>query len=76
MWKKPRIPNPRQKDSLTDSLIYTPFVLVLAFVVGLVTRNVELAITILVLGCPGALVIGVPIECGRNWKWCKTWSFV
>jgi Cd2+/Zn2+-exporting ATPase len=44
------------------SKYYTPFVLVLAFVVGLVTRNVELAITILVLGCPGALVIGVPVS--------------
>ncbi|NLN04737.1 MAG: heavy metal translocating P-type ATPase [Clostridiaceae bacterium] len=44
------------------SKYYTPFVLVLAFVVGLATRNVELAITILVLGCPGALVIGVPVS--------------
>ena len=26
------------------------------------TRNIELAITILVLGCPGALVIGVPVS--------------
>lgn len=41
---------------------YTPAVLVLALVVWLVTRNIELAITILVLGCPGALVIGVPVS--------------
>lgn len=41
---------------------YTPAVLVLGFVVWLLTRNVELAITILVLGCPGALVIGVPVS--------------
>ncbi len=41
---------------------YTPAVLVLALVVCLVTRNIELAITILVLGCPGALVIGVPVS--------------
>ena len=41
---------------------YTPAVLVLGLVVGLITRNVELAITILVLGCPGALVIGVPVS--------------
>lgn len=41
---------------------YTPAVLLIAFVVWLVTRNVELAITILVLGCPGALVIGVPVS--------------
>ena len=36
--------------------------LLLAFVVWLFTQNVELAITILVLGCPGALVIGVPVS--------------
>lgn len=41
---------------------YTPAVLVLAFVVWLFSRNIELAITILVLGCPGALVIGVPVS--------------
>lgn len=44
------------------SKYYTPAVLVLAFAVWLITRNVELAITILVLGCPGALVIGVPVS--------------
>ena len=41
---------------------YTPIVLVLALIVGLVTRNIELAITVLVLGCPGALVIGIPVS--------------
>ncbi|MDT2757526.1 heavy metal translocating P-type ATPase [Enterococcus asini] len=41
---------------------YTPIVLLLAFVVWAVTGNLELAITILVLGCPGALVIGVPVS--------------
>lgn len=41
---------------------YTPFVLVLAFVVWVVSQDIELAITILVLGCPGALVIGVPVS--------------
>lgn len=44
------------------SKYYTPAVLLLAFVVWLISRNVELAITILVLGCPGALVIGVPVS--------------
>ena len=42
------------------SKYYTPGVLVIAFIVWLFSRNIELAITILVLGCPGALVIGVP----------------
>lgn len=41
---------------------YTPFVLLLALVVGLISWNLSLAITILVLGCPGALVIGVPVS--------------
>lgn len=41
---------------------YTPIVLLLALVVWAFTRNLELAITILVLGCPGALVIGVPVS--------------
>ncbi len=41
---------------------YTPAVLALGAIVWLITRNVELAITILVLGCPGALVIGVPVS--------------
>ncbi|MGE4271472.1 MAG: heavy metal translocating P-type ATPase [Desulfitobacterium sp.] len=44
------------------SKYYTPAVLVLSIIVGLISRNIELAITILVLGCPGALVIGVPVS--------------
>ncbi|NLY40990.1 MAG: heavy metal translocating P-type ATPase [Desulfovibrionales bacterium] len=44
------------------SRYYTPAVLGIAFAVYLVTFNVELAIIILVLGCPGALVIGVPVS--------------
>lgn len=41
---------------------YTPAVLLFAVVVWLFSRNIELAITMLVLGCPGALVIGVPVS--------------
>lgn len=41
---------------------YTPAVLLFALIVWLITRNAEMAITILVLGCPGALVIGVPVS--------------
>ncbi|HLS61642.1 MAG TPA: heavy metal translocating P-type ATPase [Virgibacillus sp.] len=44
------------------SKYYTPAVLVLGIVIWLATQNVELAITALVLGCPGALVIGVPVS--------------
>lgn len=39
---------------------YTPFVLLGAVIVGIITRNFRLAITVMVLGCPGTLVIGVP----------------
>lgn len=44
------------------SKYYTPAVLVLGVIVWLFSNNVELAITVLVLGCPGALVIGVPVS--------------
>lgn len=35
--------------------------MVLALVTGLVTRDVPLALTLLVIGCPGALVISIPV---------------
>ncbi|AZK47521.1 heavy metal translocating P-type ATPase [Paenibacillus lentus] len=44
------------------SKYYTPAVLILSLMIGLFSRDIELAITILVLGCPGALVIGVPVS--------------
>ena len=44
------------------SKYYTQAVLVLGILVWVFSRNLELAITILVLGCPGALVIGVPVS--------------
>src|SRR5699024_7702543 len=37
-------------------------VLVLSLIVWFISKDIELAITILVLGCPGALVIGVPVS--------------
>lgn len=40
---------------------YTPFVMVLAIVVWAISKDIRLAITLLVLACPGALVIGVPV---------------
>lgn len=41
---------------------YTPAVLLLALLVGIFFRDFKLAITVLVLGCPGALVIGAPVS--------------
>lgn len=40
---------------------YTPAIMVLAVVAYLFSRNVELALTLLVIGCPGALVISMPV---------------
>ncbi|MGV9193546.1 heavy metal translocating P-type ATPase [Microbacterium sp. MC2] len=40
---------------------YTPAVMLLALIVGLVTGDVVLALTLLVIGCPGALVISIPV---------------
>ncbi|AGF73322.1 heavy metal translocating P-type ATPase [Corynebacterium halotolerans] len=46
----------------TFSRYYTPGVMLAALVVGLLARNVELALTLLVIGCPGALVISIPVS--------------
>ncbi len=41
---------------------YTPAIIVLSFVVYLLTKNLHIAITFLVIACPGALVIGAPVS--------------
>ncbi len=41
---------------------YTPAIIGLAAFAGALTGNVELALTLLVIGCPGALVISVPVS--------------
>ncbi|KAF0206763.1 MAG: Cd2+/Zn2+-exporting [Actinobacteria bacterium] len=41
---------------------YTPGVIVTSVLVGLVTRDIELALTLLVISCPGALVISIPVS--------------
>ncbi|MGC0272623.1 heavy metal translocating P-type ATPase [Pseudactinotalea sp. Z1739] len=43
------------------STYYTPAIMVLALAVGLLTGNVVLALTLLVVACPGALVISIPV---------------
>ncbi len=40
---------------------YTPAIMVGAVIAGLVSGDVELALTLLVIGCPGALVISIPV---------------
>ncbi|WP_373471321.1 heavy metal translocating P-type ATPase [Carnobacterium alterfunditum] len=42
--------------------IYTPAVVVLSIIVYLFTKDLHLAITFLVIACPGALVIGAPVS--------------
>jgi Cd2+/Zn2+-exporting ATPase len=41
---------------------YTPSVVILSVIVYLITHNLHLAITFLVVACPGALVIGAPVS--------------
>lgn len=42
--------------------IYTPAIVVLAVIVFIVSRDVEFALTFLVIACPGALVISTPVS--------------
>lgn len=41
---------------------YTPFIILLSGATYLITRDLELALTLLVIGCPGALVISTPVS--------------
>ncbi|MEP7764738.1 cation-translocating P-type ATPase [Sanguibacter sp. 25GB23B1] len=41
---------------------YTPAIMVLALAAGLMTGDVVVALTLLVIGCPGALVISIPVS--------------
>lgn len=41
---------------------YTPGIIILSILVGIITQNVHLALTFLVIACPGALVISVPVS--------------
>lgn len=52
---------PAQKTIEKFAKWYTPLIIVLAAVMWGVTRDTHLALTILVIGCPGALVIATPV---------------
>src|SRR5699024_7901713 len=41
---------------------YAAGIILLALITGLITGNVVLALTLLVIGCPGALVISIPVS--------------
>jgi Cd2+/Zn2+-exporting ATPase len=41
---------------------YTPSVILLTIIVYIVTRDIRLALTLLVISCPGALVISAPVS--------------
>lgn len=41
---------------------YTPGIVVLAAIAGIITGDAVLALTLLVIGCPGALVISIPVS--------------
>ncbi|GFP76423.1 heavy metal translocating P-type ATPase [Clostridium fungisolvens] len=41
---------------------YTPAIMVLTAIVYIITRDIELSLTLLVIACPGALVISTPVS--------------
>ncbi|MFQ3286023.1 heavy metal translocating P-type ATPase [Natronomonas sp.] len=63
-----RVEEAQEAQSPTESLIdrfakyYTPAVIALAIGAYAVTQNAVLSLTLLVIGCPGALVIGPPVS--------------
>lgn len=44
------------------SKYYTPSIIILTFIIYLITRDITLALTLLVIACPGALVISAPVS--------------
>ena len=53
---------PTQRFIERFSRWYTPSIIGLSVVFFLFTRNLELSLTLLVIGCPGALVISTPVS--------------
>jgi Cd2+/Zn2+-exporting ATPase len=63
-----RVEEAQEAQAPTETIIerfakyYTPGIIVLAGITYLFTGNVVMALTLLVIGCPGALVIGPPVS--------------
>ncbi|MEF8881136.1 MAG: cation-translocating P-type ATPase [Halapricum sp.] len=63
-----RVEEAQEAQSPTESIIdrfakyYTPGIVVLSIGAYAVTQNAILSLTLLVIGCPGALVIGPPVS--------------
>lgn len=53
---------PTQKFIEKFSRYYTPAIIVLSIITYLISRDVHMALTLLVIACPGALVISVPVS--------------
>ncbi|WP_352420372.1 cation-translocating P-type ATPase [Proteiniborus sp.] len=53
---------PTQKFIERFSKYYTPGIMVLSVIVYLITRDLELTLTLLVISCPGAMVISAPVS--------------
>ncbi|SHJ39451.1 heavy metal translocating P-type ATPase [Lutispora thermophila] len=51
-----------QKFLEVFSRYYTPGIIILAVLVLIITQDIELALTLLVIACPGALVISTPVS--------------
>lgn len=53
---------PTQRFIERFSQWYTPAIIILSLGAYVITRDIELALTLLVIGCPGALVISTPVS--------------
>ncbi|MHB8854999.1 MAG: heavy metal translocating P-type ATPase [Bellilinea sp.] len=53
---------PTQRFIERFSQWYTPAIIVLSIGAYIISRDIELALTLLVIGCPGALVISTPVS--------------
>ena len=53
---------PTQRFIEKFSQWYTPAIIILSAAAFIISRDIELALTLLVIGCPGALVISTPVS--------------